>query len=142
MTATIENKPDDGRMPNGRFGYGNPGGGRRFGSKNAISKKTIAGVQSLADETVAKLADKMREGDMSAIKLILSYCLPAGGRTLDLDGTANPNDLIEAVTTGEVSPDEFARFSQGWKTITDAADIKELKHQVEQLELLITAVTK
>ena len=87
-------------------------------------------------------ASKVRAGDWPAIKLVLDYTLPRNGRTIDLDGTADPNSLIEAVTTGEISPDEFARIAQGWKTVSEAADLKDLKHQVEQLELLITAVTK
>ena len=84
----------------------------------------------------------MRAGEWAAIKLVLDYTLPRNGRTIDLDGTADPNLLIEAATSGEISPDEFARLAQGWKTVTDAADLRDLKHQVEQLELLITAVTK
>jgi hypothetical protein len=130
----------EGRGADGRWlpGYG----GRPKGSGNKTSRKLLKDVHSLSDEAFEQLASKVRAGEWVAIKLVLDYTLPRNGRTIDLDGTADPNCLIEAVTTAEISPDEFARLAQGWKTVSDAADLKDLKHQVEQLELLITAVTK
>jgi hypothetical protein len=130
----------EGRGADGRWlpGYG----GRARGSKNKTSTKLLKDVHSLSDDAFEQLASKVRAGDWPAIKLVLDYTLPRNGRTIDLDGTADPNSLIEAATSGEISPDEFARLAQGWKTVSDAADLKDLKYQVEQLELLITAVTK
>lgn len=130
----------EGRSADGKWlpGYG----GRPKGSRNKTSTKLLKDVHSLADDAFEQLASKVRAGEWVAIKLVLDYTLPRDGRAIDLDGIADPNALIEAATTGEISPSEFARLAQGWKTVTDAADVKELKHQVEQLELLITAVTK
>ena len=130
----------EGRGPDGRWLAGYVG--RKKGSKNKTSTKLLKDVHSLADEAFQQLATKVRAGEWVAIKLVLDHTLPRNGRTIDLDGTADPNSLIEAVTNAEISPDEFARLAQGWKTVSDAADVKELKQQVEQLELLITAVTK
>lgn len=133
--ANVEGRSADGKwLP----GYG----GRPKGSRNKTSTKLLKDVHSLADDAFEQLASKVRAGEWAAIKLVLDYTLPRNGRTIDLDGTADPNSLIEAATSGEISPDEFARMAQGWKTVTDAADIRDLKHQVEQLELLITSVTK
>lgn len=130
----------EGRGPDGRW---LPGfGGRTKGSRNKTSTKLLKDVHSLADDAFEQLANKVRAGEWVAIKLVLDYTLPRDGRAIDLDGTADPNALIEAATTGEISPSEFARLAQGWKTVSDAADLKDLKYQVEQLELLITAVTK
>lgn len=139
MAQDIANNSDISRTPDGRF---RPGfGGRQKGSRNKISRSTLAGVQALSSEAVGQLAIKMREGDMTAIRYILDYTLPRGGRTIDLD-TSQPNTLIDAATSGEISPDEFARIAQGWKTASDAADLKDLKHQVDQLELLISSLKK
>jgi hypothetical protein len=133
--ANVEGRGADGRwLP----GYG----GRPKGSGNKTSRKLLKDVHSLADDAFEQLSSKVKAGEWSAIKLVLDYTLPRNGRTIDLDGTADPNSLIEAATSGDISPDEFVRLAQGWKTVTDAADVKELKYQVEQLELLITAVTK
>ena len=138
--VAIDKVENEGRGPDGRWLAGF--GGRPKGSRNKTSTKLLKDVHSLSDDAFEQLATKVRAGEWLAIKLVLDYTLPRAGRTIDLEGTANPNSLIEAVTTGEISPDEFARLAQGWKTVSDAADVKELKQQVEQLELLITAVTK
>lgn len=124
----------------GRFKPGQ--GGRPPGVRNKKPSGALAAIQSLSDEALIQLGQLVREKNFAAIRLVLEYTLPRGGRTVDLDGTADPNELIAAVTTGEISPDEFARIAQGWKTASDAADLKELKQQVEELELLISALKK
>jgi hypothetical protein len=140
QNLAVDKVENDGRGPDGRW---LPGfGGRARGSKNKTSTKLLKDVHSLADDAFEQLASKVRAGEWAAIKLVLDYTLPRDGRAIDLDGTADPNALIEAATTGEISPSEFARLAQGFKTVADASDIKELKHQVEQLEQLMTAVTK
>lgn len=127
------------RSEDGRF---LPGfGGRKLGSKNKTSRNTLNAVQNLASEAVNQLAERMRQGDMSAIKLILDYTLPKGGRTVELD-SSDPNCLIDAAAMGDISPDESARLAQAYKTAGEASELRELKHQVEQLELLITAINK
>lgn len=138
--VAIDKVENEGRGPDGRWLTGF--GGRPKGSRNKTSTKLLKDVHSLSDDAFEQLATKVRAGEWLAIKLVLDYTLPRNGRTIELDGTADPNSLIEAVTTGEISPDEFARIAQGWKTASDVSDVKELKQQVEQLELLITAVTK
>lgn len=115
--------------------------GRKPGSKNKVSQAALAGVQSFAQEAVIQLGERMRQGDMAAIRFILEYCLPRGGRTVDL-GSNDPNAIMDAATSGEISPDEAARLAQAAKTVGDAAELKELKKQVEELELLITSMTK
>lgn len=124
----------------GRFKPGQ--GGRPPGVRNRKPSGALAAIQSLSDEALIQLGQLVRDKNFAAIRLVLEYTLPRGGRTVDLDGTADPNELIAAVTTGEISPDEFARIAQGWKTASDAADLKELKQQVEELELLISALKK
>ena len=123
------------------FAPGNPGGGRRVGSRNAITRQTLTAVQGLASEAVKHLAEKMREGDLSAIKLILQHTLPVGGRLIELDAP-DPNAIIDAVSMGDISPDEAAKLSQAFKTASDAAEVKELKRQVEDLELILGSLTK
>jgi hypothetical protein len=132
--------PPEGRDELGRI---KPGfGGRPPGVKNKRARITLEGVQDLAPDALAMLGNLIRQGHMSAIKLVLEYTLPRGGRTIDLEGTADPNKLIEAVTTGEISPDEFARIAQGWKTAVDAAELKEIKAQIDELEALVAAMRK
>ena len=127
------------RAANGQF---LPGfGGRKLGSKNKTSKATLHAVQALSSEAVAKLGERMRDGDMNAIKLILEYTLPKGGRTIELDSN-DPNAISDAAMMGEISPDEAARLAQSIKTAGDAAELRELKRQVEELELLVSSLKK
>lgn len=141
MQAPVPVPPEYAKKPNGQFasGPGNPG--RRRGSKNAISRNTLTSVQALASEAVAKLAERMRAGDMMAIRMILEATLPKGGRTIDLESN-DPNAISDAAMMGEISPDEAARLAQAVKTSGDAAELNELKRQVEELELLITTLAK
>ena len=124
----------------GRFLPGQ--GGRPAGARNLKPSGALAAIQSLSDMALAKLAGLVAESNFAAIRLVLEYTLPRGGRTVDLDGTADPNELIAAVTSGEISPDEFARIAQGWKTAVDAAEMKEIRAQIDELEQLVSALRK
>jgi hypothetical protein len=127
------------RAPDGKF---LPGfGGRKRGSRNRVSHNSLVAVQALSSEAVAQLAVRMRAGDMQAIRLILEYTLPRGGRTIELESN-DPNAIIDAAAHGEISPDEAARLAQAVKTAGDAAELKELKRQVEELELLISSLKR
>ena len=124
----------------GRFKPGQ--GGRPAGSRNKKPSGALAAIQSLSDDALVQLATLVREKNFAAIRLVLEYTLPRGGRTIDLDGTADPNELIASVTSGEISPDEFARIAQGWKTASDAADLKDIQAQIGELEQLVSAMRK
>lgn len=132
----------------GRFtGFNNPGRvpgsfGKSVAERNALAQSTLAAVQASASQAVRMLREKVADGDMAAIRLVLSYVLPAGGRPIDLGGTAEPNVLIDAATSGVLSPDEFARMAQAWKSAGDAAELRELKAQIETLEQLIAELAK
>ena len=130
---------NSGRGPDGKY---LPGfGGRPKGAKNKVSRLTLESVQALSSEAVLHLKERMRAGDMGAIRLILEYTLPRGGRTIDL-GTSDPNAICDAAAHGDISPDEAARLAQAFKTAGDAAELKEIKRQVEELELLISSLKR
>jgi hypothetical protein len=124
----------------GRFKPGQ--GGRPPGVRNKKPSGALAAIQSLSDEALVQLAALVREKNFAAIRLVLEYTLPRGGRTVHLDGTADPNELIASVTSGEISPDEFARIAQGWKTAAEAADLADIKAQIAELETLVSAMKR
>ena len=124
----------------GRFKPGQ--GGRPPGSRNKKPSGALTAVQSLSDLAIGKLAVLIAQNSWPAIRYVLDMTLPRGGRTVDLDVTADPNELIASVTSGEISPDEFARIAQGWKTAVDAAEMKEIKAQIDELEQLVSALRK
>lgn len=128
-----------GRGADGRF---MPGfGGRKPGSRNKKGRAALDAVQALSGEAIAQLRIKLNAGEWTAIRYILDAVLPKGGRTVELD-SSDPNALVDAAAMGEISPEEAARLAQAFKTAGDAADVKELKRQVDELEGLITALTK
>lgn len=124
----------------GRFKPGQ--GGRPPGVRNRKPSGALAAIQAMSDVALAKLAEALTRGDFAAIRYVLDMTLPRGGRTIDLDGTADPNELIASVTSGEISPDEFARIAQGWKTASEAADLADIKSQLSELEQLVGALRK
>ncbi|MGB3752750.1 MAG: hypothetical protein WA954_02510 [Parerythrobacter sp.] len=144
MTGQTQPKTPAGWSPErNSAGQFKPGqGGRPAGSRNKKPSGALAAIQSLSDIALAQLATLIYEKNFAAIRLVLEYTLPRGGRTVDLNGTADPNELIAAVTSGEISPDEFARISQGWKSAIDAADLGDIKAQVSELEQLVSAMRK
>lgn len=128
------------RDNSGRFKPGQ--GGRPSGARNKKPNGALAAIQSLSDEALIQLASLVRDKNFAAIRLVLEYTLPRGGRTVDLDGTSDPNELIASVTSGEISPDEFARIAQGWKTAAEAADLADIKAQIAELEQLVSAMKR
>ena len=135
--------PDNWAPQRDKAGKFLPGqGGRPPGSRNKKPSAALTAVQSLSDLAIAKLAMLVSQNSWAAIRYVLDMTLPRGGRTVDLDGTADPNELIAAVTSGEISPDEFARIAQGWKTAVDAAEMKAIKAQIDELEQLVSALRK
>lgn len=139
IAAPTHHIPPEGRDALGRIrkGYG----GRPPGSKNRRSIDALNGVQDLAPDAVSKLAILVNQSNFAAIKYVLDATLPRSGRVIELD-SSDPNAIIDAAAHGIISPDEAARLAQAYKTAGDAADLKELKQQVEELELLISALKK
>lgn len=135
--------PPEGRDPaTGRILPGH--GGRPRGSKNkrrAATLETQEAIEALGPAAVEQVAVALRRCESWAVKLVLDRVLPAGGRTIELN-SSDPNAIIDAAAHGHISPDEAARLAQASKTVADAAELKELKAQVEQLELLITALKR
>lgn len=122
----------------GRILPGAPG--RPKGSKNKKGRLTLEAVQSLADDAVAALRQLVRHQHWHAVRYVLDRTLPADGRTVELDSAADPNVAIEALAAGDISPTEFSRIAQGWKTAKDASELSEIKRQVDDLEELIAAL--
>lgn len=125
------------RGPGGQFAPGGPG--RLPGTKNRHSLAALQAVQALSSESIAKLKERIEASDMAAIRFVLEYTLPRGGRAIDL-GTSDPNAIVDAMAHGDISPDEAARMAQAVKTVGDAAEMKELKKQVEELETIVASL--
>lgn len=145
LVVPVQEQPTPHIPAEGRDALGRilPGfGGRPKGSRNKRSREAVAAVQDLAPDAIAGLKVLVAQLNWPAIKFVLDATLPRDGRTIDLEGTTNAHDLVEAATSGEISPSEFARLAQGTKSALDAAELKDLKAQVDELEMLIAALKK
>ncbi|MCV0384039.1 MAG: hypothetical protein K5799_11385 [Erythrobacter sp.] len=143
-TAPVEETPwipPEGRDP--KTGRILPGfGGRKPGSRNKQSREAVASVQALAGDAIDGLRVLIAQQSFPAIRYVLDMTLPRDGRPIELDATSSPYDLIEAATSGEISPSEFARLTQGMKAALDASELKELRASVDELETLIATLKK
>lgn len=117
-------------------------GGKPKGMLHRKTRAALEAVQAIAPEATSMLSILVRQGNFAAVKYVLDRTLPDGGRVVELDSAADPNAAIEAVVSGDISPVEFARIAQGWKTAKDAAELSEIKKQIEELEALVSALKR
>ena len=60
---------------------------------------------------------------------------------IEIEGGADdPRALIAAALSGQITPDEFARLSQGLKTALDASELLSIKSRMDELETLIQSL--
>ncbi|WP_296722346.1 hypothetical protein [Erythrobacter sp.] len=127
------------RDPQGRFTVGSPG--RPKGSRNRTSRAALEALEDLAPAALEQLAIAVKCGNLPAIKIVLETVLPRGGRLIEIEGGADdPRALIDAATSGQITPDEFARMSQGLKTALDASELLAIKQRMDELEMLIQSL--
>ncbi|SFF96977.1 hypothetical protein SAMN05518801_104242 [Novosphingobium sp. CF614] len=120
-------------------GSGNPG--RKPGSRNKASKGAVLRVQGMGDIALDALEEQVRQGNMTAIRIVLDYVLPKGGRPVELD-SSDPRAIIDAAANAELSPDEAARLAQAFRSAGEAADLQEIKAQIEEFRAFMDAVKK
>jgi hypothetical protein len=129
---------DNKKRTRGRpFQKGNPG--RKPGSKN----KTTLVAASLAGERGEQILDKAIElamgGNVAMIKFLLDRILPKE-RTIPLelprldfapDSVDAMAKIVDAVSSGRISPREAADFAQVVSAFTRAIDVTEVQNEVD-----------
>jgi hypothetical protein len=132
----VDHRSDSGRDGNGRFAS-TPGNiGRPRGTRNKVSRNALAGVQALAPSAIAKLANLIEAGEMQAIKLVLEYTLPRGGRALELDAS-DPDAVTNAIVDGDISPDEGDRVASAFGKLAGLRDLETLRQRLDELEAAV-----
>lgn len=126
------------RSAKGRFVKGHRLGGRPKGSRNVLSRNSLHAVQNLSGLAIEKLRTLVEQGEIRAIQIVLNTVLPKSGRTVELASSADPQSVVEAMSEGEISPDEATKLSNAWKTANDASKLNDIQAQVDALELLIS----
>ena len=133
MTDNIRNFTE--RDSLGRFAKGNSG--RPFGAKNKASRAVLDKVKAMEQGAIEKLWDAVNSGQQWAVTFVLSKILPAGaGRAIDFE-EFTAKDLKEALTCGDISPDEGKTLVSILKNLHEIESLDEIKERLEELENMV-----
>jgi hypothetical protein len=116
---------------------GNPAG--RPKSENTVLREKL---QTLAPEIFERLAEKVEEGDMGAIKLVMDRILPslrptAQQITLPNSGESlfqKADSVFSATVNGEVSADVSSQLITALAGMARIKEITELEQRIASLE--------
>jgi hypothetical protein len=122
-----------GRDGQGRFAAGNPGGpGNTSARRVAQLRRRL--LSRITDEEMDAIFDKLielaKDGDLTAIKLVLQYTVgkPGPASELDLPSLADP----EPQASGGRQPPEGRCSPRGADTSRSPAPPRDLMRQIEQ----------
>lgn len=115
----INARLETGRKANGTFTKGNKVGGSKSGSRHRVTKAIEALLEGEAEGLTRKAVDMALEGDTVALRLCLDRLAPprkdslisirlpkVNGLKDAVEASAN---VLDAVSEGEITPDEGAR---------------------------------
>lgn len=108
------------RKPNGTFAKGNKLGGGKAGSRHKVTKAVEALLDGEAEGLTRKAVEMALDGDTVALRLCLDRIAPPKrdrNVSIDLpkvrtvkDAVRVSTSVLEAVSAGDITPDEGARI--------------------------------
>ena len=132
---------DNEKPPRGRpFPEGNPG--RQPGSKNKATLLTTSLAGGTGEEILRKAIEMAKGGNVAMMKFLLDRILPKE-RPIQLElphlGYAHDSvdamaEIINAVSSGRISPREAADVAQLISAFTRAIDITDAQFQIDELK--------
>jgi len=132
---------DNEKRPRGRpFPKGNPG--RQPGSKNKATLLTTSLAGGTGEEILRKAIEMAKGGNVAMMKFLLDRILPKE-RPIQLElphlGYAHDSvdamaEIINAVSSGRISPREAADVAQLISAFTRAIDVTDAQFQIDQLK--------
>ena len=135
-------------MTKKRYGFkpgqsGNPAG-RREGSRNKASLMAEKLMEGDTEGVIRAVIEKAKDGDMQAAKLILDRVVPLRkGRPIQIalpdmgdstDVVKALSAMLQAVATGELSPEEAQSVASIIETQRRAIETLELETRIAELE--------
>ena len=125
-----------------KFQNGNPG--RPKGSRNKATIAAEALLDGEAEELTRKAIEAAKAGDVAALRICLDRILPtrkARPIRIDLPDLKEPADLmaglydvIQAVSKGELTPDEGSSFANLLEQGRKAQEFIELEARIKRME--------
>ncbi|MBO7705389.1 MAG: hypothetical protein J6S68_07030 [Acinetobacter sp.] len=122
-----------GRAKDGKFTHGNPG--RVPGSRNRVSSATMQELKNLAPSALTVLKNGLERDDVKAATYVLDRILP-NQRTVELEN-ADVVSIINALTNGDVSPDEARLISQSIARLREVEELDRVKDRLAEVERLL-----
>lgn len=113
----------NGRDTLGRFVPGNPR--RPYGSKGKVSREALERIKLMNEGAIQKLWEAVNNGERWGIELVLSKVLPAS-RTIEFEGVTS-QDIITALISGDISPDEAKTISAALKNIKESDFLEQVR---------------
>jgi hypothetical protein len=144
MSTEFRSDPNGHVRPRGRpFEKGN--GGRKLGSKNRATLVAEALLKGEEVELVRKAIELAKAGNVPMLKFLLDRILPKErlvrvalpGLIGSPDGLEALAALIEAASTGQISPSEAAVLAGPVATYGRIIDVAELEERVEKAEQML-----
>lgn len=135
---------DGGRKPDGTFAPGNSMGGRTPGSRNRVTRAIEVLLEGQHEALTQTAIGKALEGDMTAMRLCLdriapprkdapiSFALPPIKTAADTVTASSA--LLDAVASGEVTPDEAGRVMALLSAHKALVETGDLESRIEALE--------
>jgi len=140
--TTSEQQGQPGRFQKGRSG--NPKG-RPKGARHKATMAAQALLDGEAEAITRKAIEAAKEGDMTAVRLCLERLVPIKRESpvqLQLppircaaDLSAAVAALLDAVTSGQITPGEAQRLSSVIAHCTAALELSEIEKRLTQLEM-------
>jgi hypothetical protein len=135
--VTVEYRENtDGRDARGRFGPGNTG--RPRGSRNRINKQVLDALGDLSSQAVMVLRENLTQNNLKAAIYVLDRFLPSE-RSIEIQST-DPQAWSDALADGDLTPGEAAKAAQAMKVLADAAEVREIKAKLDELEAMFAAL--
>ncbi len=131
MSDNILNKT--GRDALGRFAKGNPG--RPVGAKNHAPRAVLNQIHAMDNMALQMLWQAVNAREKWAIEYVLGRILPAN-RTVEFE-ELSPEDIIMALTAGDISPDEGKSLAGTMKNLRELENLDEIVNRLESLEQLL-----
>ena len=139
-----ERPNNDGRKTDGTFAPGNRLGGSKAGSRHRVTRAIEALLEGQHEALTAKAIEKGLAGDMVALRLCLDRLAPPrkdAPISLALPPVRTAADaleasvaVMEAVSTGEVTPDEAGRIMALLSTHRAIVETCDLEARLSALE--------
>lgn len=133
------------RKANGTFAKGNKVGGSKAGSRHRVTKAIEALLEGEAEELARKAVEMALEGDTVALRLCLDRLAPPRKdspisirlpKVYDLkDAVGASTSVLDAVSEGEITPDEGARvlsLLSAHKALIETCDLEARITALEQ----------